>query len=60
MEFQSKQIYQGDIHEGDSYRRAYADSIARLLERKHAQSYAQRANFMPPERLKTHRKQVSQ
>lgn len=60
MEFEGKQIYHGDIHEGDSYRREYADSIARLLTRKHAQGYTTRESFLPPSQLKTHREEYRQ
>lgn len=51
MEFNGKKLYHGDIHDGDSYRTAYAESYERLIERKLKEGKKNREEFMPPEKL---------
>ena len=52
MEFNGKKMYLGDIHDGDSYRREYVESIDALLKRKHEEGYKIRQEYMSPEKYK--------
>ncbi len=51
MEYKGKKLYYGDVHDGDRYRREYAESIDRLIAKKAGEAYKKRENFMPPEKL---------
>ena len=49
--YNGKEIYEGDVHLGDEYRRAYLESVNRFISRGKEESYQKRADFMPPEEL---------
>ncbi len=49
--YNGKEIYEGDVHLGDEYRRAYLESVKRFISRGKEESYKKRADFMPAEEL---------
>lgn len=47
MKYKSFNLFSGDIHDGDKYRREYADSIEALIESKLEAGKSVREQFMP-------------
>lgn len=49
--YKEKNTYEGNPHDGDSYREAYLNSVKSFIQKRKSESYAERAEFMPASEL---------